>query len=130
MILVVDDIADNRDMYIEYLRHVGFRAVGAVDGETAIRTARRIRPAAILMDMALPGIDGWEATRRLKASPATQHIPIIAVTGHAELPYFERAAEVGCDLFLTKPALPCDITAQVIRLLGERDGRDAATARS
>lgn len=123
--LVVDDTPDNREMYIEYLRFSGFRVVGAEDGESAVEVARKYQPTVILMDLSLPGIDGLEATRILKADPNTRHIHIIAVTGHAEPASRERAMSAGCDLFLAKPALPNEIAEQIVRLL---DGEAAKTS--
>jgi CheY-like chemotaxis protein len=117
---VVDDNADNREMYIEYLRFAGFRVEGASDGATAIEVARTIRPALIVMDLSMPGIDGWKATRILKADPRTRDIPIIAVSGHAEPAYRIRATMAGCDLFVTKPSLPRDLTELVIQTLQKR----------
>jgi two-component system, cell cycle response regulator DivK len=116
-VLVVDDMRDNREMYMEYLRFAGFRVAGAADGEAAIEAARTLRPSVILMDLSLPGIDGWEATRVLKADRETRHIHIVAVTGHAEPTCRARAMEVGCDLFIAKPSLPEEIAQHIVRLL-------------
>jgi CheY-like chemotaxis protein len=126
-VLVVDDTPDNREMYIEYLRFAGFRVMGAEDGESAVDTARTHRPAVILMDLSLPGIDGWEATRILKADPKTRDIYIIAVTAHADPASRVRALSVGCDLFITKPTLPKEIVAHIVRLL---DGVAGTTSSS
>jgi two-component system cell cycle response regulator DivK len=117
LVLIVDDILDNREMYMDYLRYVGFSVAGAATGEEAVGRARELGPAVILMDLSLPGMDGWEATRVLKADPATRDIVVIAVTGHAEPAYRARALEVGCDLVLTKPSLPSEITKHIIELL-------------
>jgi two-component system, cell cycle response regulator DivK len=125
LVLVVDDVRDNREMYIEYLRYVGFRCVGAEDGESAIRMARELQPAMILMDLSLPGVDGWEATRILKTDPETKAIPIVAVSGHAEPDCRTRALALGCDLFIAKPALPSDLTEEVLRLLDDLSARGA-----
>lgn len=117
LVLVVDDTADNREMYMEYLRFKGFSVIGAVNGAEAIAKARQARPSVILMDLTMPGIDGWEATRILKSDPATRGIRIVALTGHAEPWSRARAMLVGCDLFLPKPMLPADVAAHIIRLL-------------
>jgi two-component system, cell cycle response regulator DivK len=117
LVLVVDDVPDNREMYLEYFRFAGFSVIAAVSGEEAVAKAREARPSVILMDLTMPGIDGWEATRILKSDPATRAIRIIALTGHAEPWSRARAMLVGCDLFLAKPALPADVAAHVIRLL-------------
>ena len=106
LVLVVDDYEDNRLMYAEYLEFCGYRVETAVDGHGAIDKARRLLPAVIAMDMSLPLLDGWEATRILKADVATRSIVIIAVTGHSEAMHIARAKVVGCDHFLTKPFLP------------------------
>lgn len=125
LVLVVDDFVDNREMYVEYLEHLGFRVLQASDGATAIATARAKRPSAIVMDLSLPGTDGWEATRVLKADPATRDIVIVVVTGHAEASSKARATEAGCDAFLTKPCLPADIAAALRRWLDLNAGRSA-----
>lgn len=118
LILVVDDVEDNRIIYVEYLRYVGYRVVTAGDGKQAIAKARRLRPALIIMDLSLPVIDGWAATRRLKADPTTSAIPVIAVTGHGEARSRERAQGVGVDCFILKPCLPSDLAAVVGQCLG------------
>jgi CheY-like chemotaxis protein len=114
LVLVVDDMADNREMYMEYLCFAGFRVAGAESGEAAVEIARRRRPSVILLDMSLPGMDGWETTRILKSDPRTRAIAVIAVTGHAESTYRLRAFEAGCAGFVAKPSLPQDI-ARLIR---------------
>ena len=126
VVLVVDDSPDNRDLYLEYFAFRGFAVEGADDGATAVACARRLRPDAILMDLSLPGTDGWEATRILKSDPLTRGIVIVAVTGHAEPSHRQRAIDAGCDLFIPKPALPEDL---VTRVLGLIDAQDAPSAR-
>ena len=125
LVLVVDDVQDNRELYVEYLSAVGFRAVGAADGRSAIETAKKLRPGVILMDMSLPGLDGWTATETLKRDPATRDIVIIAVTGHAEPAFRERAERVGCDFFLPKPVVPEELRDHIIRLLDQVSRRAA-----
>ena len=116
-ILVVDDFHDNREMYATYLRFSGFTVDEAVTGTEAIDKALATRPNLIVMDLSLPGMDGWEATRRLKTDPKTKHIPIVVVSGHA-LEGSVRAAEAaGCDAFLRKPCLPQALLAEVVKLL-------------
>src|SRR3954466_852148 len=83
LILLVDDFQDNREMYAEYLTYSGYRVEEAATGPEALEKAFSLLPDLILMDLSLPGIDGWEATRRLKSDPRTTKIPIIALTGHA-----------------------------------------------
>src|SRR5687768_11167902 len=83
LVLVVDDFADNRDMYARFLEFSGFRASQAANGQEALDKAFAERPDLVVMDLSLPGLDGWEATRRLKADARTKDVPVVAVTGHA-----------------------------------------------
>ena len=117
LILVVDDYQDAREMYAEYLQYSGFRVAEAKNGNEAVAQARSLRPDLILMDLSLPGMDGWEATRVLKADEATKHIPIVALTGHALAGASEGAKRAGCDSFVTKPCLPDDLVVEVKRML-------------
>jgi two-component system, cell cycle response regulator DivK len=118
LILVVDDYQDAREMYAEYLQFSGFRVAEARNGNEAVEQAFALKPDLILMDLSLPGMDGWEATRRLKADAATKHIPIVALTGHALAGASEGAKRAGCDSFVTKPCLPDDLVVEVRRMLG------------
>lgn len=118
LILVVDDVEDNRIIYVEYLLYAGYRVATAADGKQAIAKARRARPALIVMDLSLPILDGWQATRRLKADPRTCGIPILALTGHGEARFRERARRAGVDRFLLKPCLPSDLAIIVSEYLG------------
>lgn len=102
-ILLVEDNDMNRDMLSRRLERRGFIVLIAVDGEEGVQLALRERPDVILMDMSLPVLDGWEATRRLKNAPETRRIPIIALTAHAMSTDEQRAREAGCDDFDTKP---------------------------
>ena len=102
-ILIVEDDELNRDSLRRLLRRRGFEIVLAVDGEDGMATARSEAPDLILMDMSLPVVDGWEATRRLKADPAVQATPIIALTAHAMTSDRDKALAAGCDDFDTKP---------------------------
>jgi CheY-like chemotaxis protein len=117
LILVVDDYQDAREMYAEYLQFSGFRVAEARNGNEAVEQAFALKPDLILMDLSLPGMDGWEATRRLKADAATRHIPIVALTGHALAGASEGAKRAGCDSFVTKPCLPDDLVLEVRRML-------------
>lgn len=117
LILVVDDYQDAREMYAEYLQFSGFRVAEARNGNEAVDQAFALKPDLILMDLSLPGMDGWEATRRLKADDATKHIPIVALTGHALAGASEGAKKAGCDSFVTKPCLPDDLVVEVRRML-------------
>jgi two-component system cell cycle response regulator DivK len=118
LILVVDDYQDAREMYAEYLQFSGFRVAEAKNGNEAVEQAFALKPDLILMDLSLPGMDGWEATRRLKADDRTKQIPIVALTGHALAGASEGAKKAGCDSFVTKPCLPDDLVVEVRRMLG------------
>jgi CheY-like chemotaxis protein len=102
-ILLVEDNEMNRDMLSRRLIRRGYEVVIAVDGQQGVDLAGSIAPDLILMDMSLPIIDGWEATRRIKADPATNSIPVIALTAHALVQDREKAMAAGCDDFDTKP---------------------------
>jgi CheY-like chemotaxis protein len=102
-ILVVEDNELNRDMLTRRLARKGFETSVAVDGEEGVKRAREDRPDLILMDMSLPVLDGWEATRRIKSDPNTRTIPVIALTAHAMAGDRERALNAGCDDYDTKP---------------------------
>jgi two-component system cell cycle response regulator DivK len=121
MILVVDDFDDNRQMYAEYLKYCGFRVAEASDGAEAVTTAIAIVPDVVVMDLSLPVLDGWEATRRLKGDPRTRHIPVVALTGHALEGHSQGAREAGCDAFLAKPCLPEKLLETVERMLRGQD---------
>jgi CheY-like chemotaxis protein len=111
-ILLVEDNEMNRDMLSRRLIRNGYEVSLAVDGQQATDMALSERPDLILMDLSLPGIDGWEATRRIKANDATRRIPVIALTAHAMAGDRERAMEVGCEDYDTKPV-------EISRLLGK-----------
>jgi len=113
-ILLVEDNEMNRDMLSRRLERKGYAVAMAMDGEQALTMARSENPALILMDMSLPVLDGWEATRRLKAAPETQGIPIIALTAHAMASDEEKARAAGCNDFDTKPI-------ELLRLLGKME---------
>ena len=102
-ILLIEDNELNRDMLSRRLRKRGFEVITAVDGETGIAMAQTEAPAIILMDVSLPGIDGWEATRRLKSGAQTRRIPILALTAYVTAGDRETALAAGCDDFDTKP---------------------------
>jgi len=130
LILLVDDYEDNRDVYAQYLRHAGYRIAEAEDGHEAIEQATTLQPDLIVMDLALPRMDGWEATRRLKADKRTQGIPVLALTGHALTGFSASAREAGCDGFVIKPCLPPDLLAAIRRVLEGKAGKSKAkTAR-
>jgi two-component system cell cycle response regulator DivK len=122
LILVVDDYQDAREMYAEYLQFSGFRVAEARNGNEAVSQAFELKPDLILMDLSLPGMDGWEATRVLKADDRTKHIPVVALTGHALAGASEGAKKAGCDSFVTKPCLPDDLVVEVRRMLSAVKG--------
>ncbi|HEY7790695.1 MAG TPA: response regulator [Vicinamibacterales bacterium] len=117
LVLLVDDYPDAREMYREYLTFSGFDVAEASSGPEAIDKAGSIRPDIILMDLSLPGMDGWEATRLLKSQPATGHIPVVALTGHALAGHSDDAKRAGCDAFITKPCLPDALVDAIRRVL-------------
>lgn len=124
-ILLVEDNEMNRDMLSRRLQKRGYEVIIAVDGQLGVEMARSELPDLVLMDMSLPVMDGWEATRTLKASPKTRNIPVIALTAHAMSTDRDRAIEAGCDDYDTKPI-------ELPRLLGKIEaliGNDANTSR-
>jgi CheY-like chemotaxis protein len=116
-ILLVEDNDLNRDMLARRLERKGFQIVVAVDGEQAMTITQSEAPDLILMDMSLPILDGWEATRRLKSAPETASIPIIALTAHAMTGDREKAMAVGCDDYDTKPVELDRLLAKIQALL-------------
>jgi CheY-like chemotaxis protein len=135
LILIVEDYDDAREMYRDYLEFSGFRVVTARDGREAMAQARAANPDLILMDLSLPGIDGWEATRILKADAATRHLTIVALSAHALAPDGDRAREAGCDGFIAKPCLPAELVVHIAAYLkpadtAARSGRRTRAARS
>lgn len=116
-VLIVDDYEDAREMYSEYLEFSGFHVEQAKNGLEALEQATALLPDVILMDLSLPQLDGWEATRQLKANPTTKHIPVMALTGHALAGHSEKARQAGCDAFVTKPCLPDALVAAIQQLL-------------
>jgi len=117
-ILIVEDNEDNLMVYRTILEHVGYNVIEARDGEEGIARAREEHPDLILMDISIPRIDGWEATRRLKENEETRDIPIIALTAHALEEDREKALRVGCDGYLAKPVEPRRVVEEVKRYVG------------
>ena len=117
LVLVVEDYPDAREMYVEYLRFSGFAVAEAHDGFEALSKAKELLPDVILMDLALPRMDGWEATRRLRLNERTRQIPVVALTGHAFAGYAESARRAGCTSFVTKPCLPDALVIEIRRVL-------------
>jgi two-component system cell cycle response regulator DivK len=122
LVLVVEDYQDAREMYAAYLQFSGYRVAEATNGVEAIEKTLELLPDIILMDLALPKMDGWEATRRLKADERTKHIPIVALTGHALAGPREGARQAGCDSFVTKPCLPDALVAEIRKVLEPGEG--------
>jgi CheY-like chemotaxis protein len=119
-ILLVEDNEMNRDMLSRRLARKNYEVLVAVDGKEGVVMASTEAPDLILMDMSLPVMDGWEATRQLKASPETKSIPIIALTAHAMSGDREKAMEAGCDDYDTKPIELPRLLAKMEALLGEK----------
>ena len=118
-LLLVEDNEDNRIIYCTVLRHLGYEVVEAQDGVQAVELARTVRPDLILMDISIPRMDGWEATRILRDDPRTSAIPIIALTAHALADDRERASELGFSSYLAKPIEPRFVVAEIRRWIGD-----------
>ena len=121
-VLLVEDNEMNRDMLSRRLIRRGFQVVFAMDGQQGIDLARSERPDVILMDMSLPIVDGWEASRRLKADDATRSVPVIGLTAHAMSGDREKAIEAGCDDYDTKPVELDRLIGKIERLIGAAKG--------
>jgi CheY-like chemotaxis protein len=130
LVLVVEDYQDAREMYAAYLQFSGYRVAEAANGLEALVKTRELMPDIILMDLALPKMDGWEATRRLKADEQTRHIPIVALTGHALAGHAEGARQAGCDAFVTKPCLPDALVTEIERMLAVKRSDAAGSKRT
>lgn len=118
-ILLIEDNEMNRDMLSRRLERRGYRIITAEDGRQGVDLAVQFRPELILMDLSLPLLDGWGATRLLKSTPGTMHIPIIALTAHAMASDEEKAYEAGCDDFDTKPIVFERLLQKITAALGE-----------
>jgi CheY-like chemotaxis protein len=117
MILIAEDNDDNRFIAATVLRHAGYDVREAINATAAIRIAREEQPSLILMDVGLPDLDGWTATRLLKDDPSTAGIPVVAFTAHSLRADRQRAQEVGCSGFLAKPVEPARLVREVARTL-------------
>jgi len=126
-ILLVEDFDDARELYSICLRSSGYDVIEAATGTEALVLARSASPDLILMDLLLPGMDGWQATAELKGDPLVKHVPIVALTAHALTDERERIASLGCDAFLAKPCLPPDLIRTVDRILGRKAAPPEAT---
>ncbi len=119
VILLVEDNDDNQAIYHAFLEHRGHTVLQALDGAEGVRLAREHLPAVIVMDISMPVLDGYAATRLLKADPATSHIPVIALTAHAMIEDRQKARDAGCDSYLPKPAEPRVLAAEIDRILSQ-----------
>jgi two-component system cell cycle response regulator DivK len=126
LVLVVDDMEDGREICAEYLSFCKYRVATAEDGLEALVKASELLPDVILMDLSLPRLDGWEATRRLKENERTRSIPVIALTAHALMDAKETALAAGCDAVVIKPCLPRDLEIEIRRMLESRAAARAA----
>jgi len=117
LVLLAEDFEDARELYRDFLEFSGFTVETAGNGREAIDLAVSLLPDLILMDASMPVLDGWQATKELKANPATKHIPILALTAHAFDDARQNARDAGCDGFVTKPCLPDDLVARVRAML-------------
>lgn len=128
VVMIVDDFQDARELMGDLLRHWGFQVVECADGAEAMIQAEAKQPDVILMDMSMPVVDGWEATRWLKQNARTSHIPIIALTSHALIGSSDPAFQAGCDAFLARPCPPQRVLDEVQRALRKSKPRPVANA--
>lgn len=118
-ILIADDEPDNRAIMSAALSASGYRVCEASNGAEAVETALRERPALILLDMAMPGVSGWEAVRRLKEMPQTRDIPVFAFTAYALAGDEVKAKEAGCDGYVSKPCVPKQVVEKIRNKVGQ-----------
>ncbi|HEY2747375.1 MAG TPA: response regulator [Polyangia bacterium] len=116
-VLLVEDNPHNRKIFSGMLGHAGFTVIEAEDGNKALAAVEKALPDVILMDLSIPGVDGWEVTRRLKADARSKAVPIIALTAHAMRGDEERARAAGCDHYLAKPISPKKVVEEVRKIL-------------
>jgi CheY-like chemotaxis protein len=126
VVLLAEDFEDARELYRDYLEFSGFTVETATNGREAVDRAIELKPDLILMDASMPVLDGWQATRELKANPETKDIPVLALTAHAFDDARQQARAVGCDGFVTKPCLPDDLVAKVRATLDPTGARRKA----
>jgi len=123
VILIIDDHDDSRTITRIVLEQAGYRVVEANDGSRGYNTAMEVRPLVVLLDLVLPGLDGWEVARRLRRDRSTEHAVIIALTAAVRTDDQERARDAGCDEVLTKPVLPPTMLATIQRYIGRPPNR-------
>jgi two-component system cell cycle response regulator DivK len=123
-VLVVDDFDDAREMYAEYLEFAGFQVDTARNGQEAVEKAQEASPDIILMDLSLPVMDGWEATRLIKQDSRTRDIPVMALSGHVLAGSESHAKEAGADEFVAKPCLPQDLENKIRNMLKPSKAKD------
>jgi len=124
--LIVDDDRDGREGFAEYLRAFGFEVIECADGETAWEYLSKVDPDIVLLDLRLPRLSGWDLVERLRRSTRHARLPIVAFSACVFPEDRQRAAEAGCDVFITKPAVPADVVQELQKLLSSRRGRDAS----
>jgi two-component system, cell cycle response regulator DivK len=117
LVLLVDDSEDVREMYSEFFVHSGLRVVSAVDGDHALWKVVLLKPDIVVMDLAMPFVDGRAATEQIKQHPKTKHIPVVVLTGHVTDESLRQAKAAGADEILTKPCAPADLLAVLRKLL-------------
>jgi CheY-like chemotaxis protein len=115
-VLIVEDNADTRELYARCFHHEGYATFTAGDGREGFASGCALAPDVIVLDLALPEMDGWELARRFRSDPRTRAVRIVAVSGHAELSARVRAMSAGVDVFVPKPVTPTDLLAHVARL--------------
>jgi len=120
LVLIIDDGDENRAIYRGYLEHAGYQVVEAADATDGIAIAKELLPAIVVMDLSMPGVDGWEATRLLKSDATTRGIGIVALSAFHEPESRRRAREAGADFFLAKPCLPRELTLHVSECIRRR----------
>jgi len=130
LVLIVDDYQDAREMYAEYLEYSGYRVAEARNGLEAVEKAFAMHPDVILMDLSLPVMDGWEATRRLKSDARTRSIPVVALTGHALDGHSREAHDAGCDAYVTKPCLPDALVLEIRKVLEQSRANAAGKSKA
>jgi two-component system, cell cycle response regulator DivK len=117
LVLLIDDVDDNADMYAQFLEFEGYQVEIAVNGAEGMEKARALKPKVIVMDLSMPVLDGWKATRQLKDDEATREIPIVVLTAHAMKGTAHTVAAAGANAYLVKPCPPEDLEAEVRRQL-------------